>query len=226
LAENSNAYKSCSSAFYLMRLVLVRHGESVTNAEKRLPVEDTPLTEKGVQQAHLFAELLSNHGVEQLYASPRKRALQTASFIVLESHCELIIEDGLRDYSFGILAGRKEDGTDEEANAFLREWNKDKITYRLPGGENLEDLQKRVRVSLSKILASQKACVAIVSHLYVTRTILAELLGMTLEESRAIQQPNKCVYVIDTVTGEVRYWLDGTESAGLCTVLGGQRPSV
>jgi broad specificity phosphatase PhoE len=209
-----------------MKLILVRHGESVTNAEKRLPVEDTPLTEKGIRQAHFFAEYLSDHGVEQLYASPRRRALQTASFILLESRCELIIEDGLRDFSFGILAGRKEDGTDEEANALLREWQKDKITYRIPGGENLEDLQKRVRASLNNILESPKACIAVVSHLYVTRTVLAELLGMTLEESRTIQQPNECVYMIDTATGEVSYWLDGIVSAGLCTVLSGQRPSV
>lgn len=66
-----------------MRLFIVRHGQSTNNVtEPATRVEDPALTDIGQQQARLLADYLKanavDYGITHLYASPMKRALQTA----------------------------------------------------------------------------------------------------------------------------------------------------
>ncbi len=54
-----------------MRLLLIRHGESVANAEGRLQGHlDVLLSDRGRRQAERLAEKLAPLGVEALYTSP------------------------------------------------------------------------------------------------------------------------------------------------------------
>lgn len=85
-----------------MELFIIRHAQSTNNAlpDQRLRVVDPPLTDLGVRQAELVARHLANGvdhetapiegqpsdaplgmGIEQLYCSAMKRALQTATAI-------------------------------------------------------------------------------------------------------------------------------------------------
>ncbi len=65
-----------------MRLLLVRHGQSVGNIEARIQGIDDPLTDFGREQARSVARALAARGdVTHLYASPLDRAMETAGFI-------------------------------------------------------------------------------------------------------------------------------------------------
>lgn len=64
-----------------MELFLIRHGESESNANLS-ESKDSILTPLGHQQARLAAEALRGAEIEQLFCSPQKRALQTASYVV------------------------------------------------------------------------------------------------------------------------------------------------
>ena len=65
-----------------MQLLLVRHGETVGNVERRLQGVDDPLTERGRRQARDIAAHLAARGdVRSLYTSPLPRALETARTI-------------------------------------------------------------------------------------------------------------------------------------------------
>lgn len=65
-----------------MRALLLRHGESVHNANRSgEPVahsEGDQLTELGVEQAHAAGAGLRGHGVTRLLSSPLRRARETA----------------------------------------------------------------------------------------------------------------------------------------------------
>lgn len=62
-----------------MELYLIRHGQSENNARpEHLRVEDALLTELGHQQAGLAAEWIKTIGLDRLFSSPFRRALQTA----------------------------------------------------------------------------------------------------------------------------------------------------
>jgi broad specificity phosphatase PhoE len=65
-----------------MRALLLRHGESVHNAnhsgEPAAHSEGDRLTELGIEQAHAAGAGLRDHGVTRLLSSPLRRARETA----------------------------------------------------------------------------------------------------------------------------------------------------
>jgi Phosphoglycerate mutase family. len=63
-----------------MELVLIRHGESLHNVRMSESF-DSELTEKGRVQARLTGRELAGEGIEEIWCSPMKRALETASLI-------------------------------------------------------------------------------------------------------------------------------------------------
>src|SRR6202012_399994 len=75
---------SYNSRFRMKRIYLVRHGESRANVRgtKNFEGGESPLTEKGVEQARFIAERASKIPVELLVASDMKRAQDTAGAIV------------------------------------------------------------------------------------------------------------------------------------------------
>jgi broad specificity phosphatase PhoE len=68
-----------------MRVLLLRHGESVHNArrsgEPAAHSEGDRLTEKGIEQAHAAGAALRDHGVTRLLSSPLRRARETAQAV-------------------------------------------------------------------------------------------------------------------------------------------------
>jgi broad specificity phosphatase PhoE len=68
-----------------MRALLLRHGESVHNADRSgepaAHSDGDKLTEKGVEQAHAAGVGLAEHGVTRLLTSPLRRARETAESV-------------------------------------------------------------------------------------------------------------------------------------------------
>ena len=65
-----------------MRLILVRHGQSVGNVEQRIQGGDDPLTDFGRRQAAAAGAFLATRAdITHLYASPLSRAFETATII-------------------------------------------------------------------------------------------------------------------------------------------------
>lgn len=68
-----------------MRALLLRHGESVHNADRSgepaAHSESDRLTAKGIEQAHAAGSGLRDHGVTRLLSSPLRRARETAAAV-------------------------------------------------------------------------------------------------------------------------------------------------
>jgi broad specificity phosphatase PhoE len=89
-----------------VRLILVRHGESVGNLENRLQGhEDYDLTELGRRQAVLTAQRLAKLGLAAAYTSPLQRAMSTAETIAAYCGCKLVESPDVSEYHFGEMAG-------------------------------------------------------------------------------------------------------------------------
>ena len=91
-----------------MRLLLARHGETDWNARGQIQGQsDTTLNDRGRAQAAELARRLLAAGerVERIYASPQKRALETAQIAggLLGLTPEPV--EGLREISFGHWEG-------------------------------------------------------------------------------------------------------------------------
>ena len=65
----------------MVRIILVRHGETKWNIEGRYQgQEDTELSERGLEQGRLLAQGLKDVPIDVFVSSPLKRSVMTASF--------------------------------------------------------------------------------------------------------------------------------------------------
>ena len=136
-----------------MRLILVRHGESVGNSENRLQGHnDYPLTELGQQQAMLTARRLAEIGTSALYSSPLLRAGDTARAIsdVIGREMELLPD--VSEYHFGEVSGAT---YAELRQRFANDpvWQAKPAAERVyPGEEGRDNFYARVTNSIWRVI--------------------------------------------------------------------------
>ena len=149
-----------------MRLVLVRHGESVGNFETRLQGQtDYDLTTKGQQQAKLTALRLREIGVTAVYTSPLLRAAATARTIAATLSCAAIDLPDVREYDFGELAGATYAELRERFAASPTGPDGRPAERVYPGEEGREHFLDRVTSAMWRIVdAHPDETVAVVSH--------------------------------------------------------------
>ena len=91
----------------MLRIIVVRHGQSVADIEHRLEGRaDFELTELGCQQAEKAAcWIKENLKPDLIFTSPLKRAAKTAETIGMHTGIEVYYEDALMEWNNGLLAG-------------------------------------------------------------------------------------------------------------------------
>ena len=74
----------------MLRLYMMRHGETVWNTERRYQgMTDIELSEEGLRQAQCAAERFKSIDIDKIYCSPLKRAAATAKPIAEEKNLEI-----------------------------------------------------------------------------------------------------------------------------------------
>jgi broad specificity phosphatase PhoE len=118
------------------RLVLVRHGQSHGNVERRLDTRPpgAALTDLGRDQARAFARGLS-HRPAMIVHSVAVRAAQTAAEIAGATSLDTLELKGIHEVQVGELENRNDDAAIEEFNAIYQRWHEGDLELPLPGGE-------------------------------------------------------------------------------------------
>ena len=165
-----------------MKLILVRHGETVLNRQRRvLGRGDFPLTELGRLQAQAAGRALGRHRPSALYSSPVARAMETARIIGRIRGLEVVPLPGMAEADAGDLEGLTGEEFRRRFPDFVRRWSQDPATARMPGGETLQEVQERAwRAVMELEEAHPGETVAVVSHYMVTSAFLCRLLGVPL----------------------------------------------
>lgn len=143
-----------------MKLLLVRHGESVGNAEERLQGQrDYPLTERGEAQASELGRALARLDLsfDAAYVSPLSRARLTAERIAQEAALpEFSVVEDLHEIAFGRLEGLKRSEIEAKAPEFLRRGVETLADYGEFGGESYEAVQARVDRVLTTLISRHR----------------------------------------------------------------------
>jgi len=211
-----------------MKLILLRHGKTVWNKDHRLQGQsNSPITKEGLIEVEKVAKYLKNEKIDEIYCSSLKRTYVTAKEIT-KSHKKLKIKKlkALNEISYGKLEGMNFSEIDKN---FPEEWAKrmsNKYLYRLPGGENYKDLEKRIKSVLKMIKKKhKKETIVIVAHLNVNRVILKLLLQLRRQNVLNAWQPHNCIYFIHKTEKGTKLWHElapeGKKTKGLFT----QRPT-
>ena len=173
-----------------MRLILIRHGETLWNETHRFQgISDIPLSSKGIEQAKSLAESLKRESPSAIYTSPLIRARQTAEEIACYHDCEFSVQEGLKELNQGQLEGLTAKELKVRFPEFLSRWIADPEGTCLPGGESLGDVQKRAWAVIEKIIQSDSDdCVIAVAHSFVNLTVLCRVLRLPLNYFRSFRQ--------------------------------------
>ncbi len=163
-------------------LYLVRHGESVYNAESRIQGHaDVPLSELGRLQGEAVAEALAGVSVDAIYSSPLLRALDTARCIAGRHRVSLCTDPRLMEIDVGIFEGRlKSELVAENSPEFVR-WLSGDDNFTIPGGESRRQLAERGCEALRSIAAYGHRAAVVVTH--------GGLLSATLRSILKLSQP-------------------------------------
>jgi broad specificity phosphatase PhoE len=153
-----------------MRLLLVRHGQSLANIEARIQGDDDPLTDAGRSQAEAVGTHLARRGnITHLYASPLARARETAQIIGRHVGIAPVFERGLAEINAGNAVGLLWEEWVErypEQAAIMQSENRS-LTHRWEGGESGQEFADRIFTAYDHIVTQHRATddvVVVVSH--------------------------------------------------------------
>ena len=180
-------------------VILVRHGQTPYNAEKRYQgFLDIPLNENGLNQAKLLAEYLKDYPIDVFISSPLSRAYVTTE-TVAKSHGMTIAytDDRLREVNYGDWAGQTETDLAKKFPEQFKLWKERPWLITFPNGENLRDMQYRGRAALEDAVARYPGkTIFIGAHSHMNTVILCSVLGLSPEHFNQIRQNNTCVNVL------------------------------
>ena len=134
-------------------LYFTRHGETVWNVENKIcGMTDSPLTERGRQQARKLGEAVRASGVyiDEILYSPLSRAADTAMAIAEATGLPARCEPRLREQCFG-----KYEGTPRNGGEFRV--SKTHFADRYDGGESMMQLAQRIYNLLDELKADIRA---------------------------------------------------------------------
>ncbi|MDX2254159.1 MAG: histidine phosphatase family protein [Pseudanabaenaceae cyanobacterium bins.39] len=187
------------------RLLLVRHGETEWNRQKRFQGQiDVPLNNNGRDQARRASDFLAEVTIDKAFSSPMLRPKDTA-LAILQKHPEVKLDlfDELKEISHGLWEGKFEHEIEAEFPGELGRWQATPEAVQMPEGENLQQVWDRVAVVWQQIVESVPAgeTALVVAHDAVNKAILCLLFGFTPEQFWVFKQGNGGISVIDYPQG-------------------------
>ena len=153
------------------KVTALRHAESEGNIipiyQGELP--GTDLTKKGEGQAKKAGDWLKTQNVDVIYCSPLARTQQTAEIVSKQTGAKVIVDERLREVSFGEWEGKTVDFSDltfiKERRAHKIESGKPESIYHFDGMETWESVQARLGSFMEEILPRHRSeHVIVITH--------------------------------------------------------------
>ena len=180
-------------------VLLIRHGETEWNILGKFQGStDIPLSKEGIRQAVMLKERL-NGDFDYIYASPLKRAYETARVISEDTDKTVSIAEGIREINFGEWEGLTMKGIAEKYPDVFNSWRTDKEEGKFCGGD-MSTLNASIRAKncIMEIANKHKGKkIAIVAHGGIIKAGLIGIFGWDMSMYHKIALGNTC---INTVT--------------------------
>ena len=191
-----------------MRLVLVRHAESVGNAEERLQGHaDYPLTDLGrAQAARLFDRFKAERfEPSHVYSSPLKRVAETAQIVSRGWPVEISYSDDLKEQDVGVFSGL----TWEEAETAYPDMARMLIESgdwgAVEGAESLVDIRLRAEGAVGGLIDGRGADDIVVAFAH--GGIILRMLSVLMGTERVWRPPLQNTTLFDFTLDSSRWRL-------------------
>ena len=174
-----------------VRVLLVRHGETVWNQENRWQGQaDTPLSETGYDQARQLARRLQNEErpIRAIYTSDLSRARDTADILGQVLGVTPLETAAWREMDIGTWSGLT---TSEVATRHAEEWARLRQGEDLPrgGGETFAQFQGRLLQSSQRFIRDHRGeQIIVVTHGGAVRAFLLHCRGLDMNQFGQIEK--------------------------------------
>lgn len=155
-----------------MSILLIRHGETASNAARIVQTPETPLSPRGSEQARLLGKRLAGSAITRILASDLARAAMTADALQATTDAPLDLDPLLQERNFGDHRGTPyaELGFDLFA-----------ADYAPPAGESWDAFHLRVDCAWERVVdlaASEPGDLAVVTHGLVCHSLVMRKLTL------------------------------------------------
>ena len=164
----------------MTRVILIRHGFSMANAEDRFAGHsDFPLSDIGHEQARRAAVWLHEHEkIDKIYASDLLRAWHTALPTAERFGLSVIPDQRLREIYAGEWESMKFSDILEEHAEDFGVWRNRYADARCTGGESIAELYDRVVAAVLDLARQNDGkCILLASHATPLRAVKCYALG-------------------------------------------------
>ena len=185
----------------MARFLLIRHGESMWNGERRIQGnQDPPLSPRGRRQAELLARRLGVHlpRAAAVYASPLRRAVETAEAVRAATGLPVFPEPDLREMCLGKWEGMTVPEIQAAFPGTYEGWLADPLAHPAPGGEHLAAFARRVTDAFERMrVAHPGRDLMLASHGGPIKALLCHVLGLEVRSLFRIKQDNTAVSLVE-----------------------------
>lgn len=162
----------------LKDLYLLRHGETTWNRDNRIQGHRDPaLSRLGCAQVRTTARHLRGRGIERIFVSDLRRALQSAQIVERVLRVPVTIVPELREIDLGAWEGLTPDQVNRRFRNGYAKWMASPSSVTIPQAEPMQAFRRRVRRCWRRDLVSgQERSILVVTHGGVITALLSHLL--------------------------------------------------
>jgi probable phosphomutase (TIGR03848 family) len=172
-------------------VLLVRHGLTASTGELLTGwTPGIPLDDRGVAQATALAARLAPLPLDAIVSSPLDRCQQTAAAIAQgRDGLQIVTEDRVGECRYGDWTGQPLKKLAEEKLWRVVQAHPSAVTFPGPDGESMPEMQHRAVAAIRDWNArlGQDATYLVCSHGDVIKAIVADALGLHLDQYQRIQ---------------------------------------
>ena len=177
-----------------MRLILVRHGETIHNLKGIIQGQyDSILSDTGREQAKKVAKRLKDEKIDLIFSSDLQRAHITAKEINKFHDIEIILDKRLREQGRGIYENKKRGPLLEEIKRLDIEYRE----FKPKGGESWYDLQQRTYEFFEELKKLKIDNILVTFHGGPMTAIILKLLNESEDEFKKYHPKNTAITIFD-----------------------------
>ena len=168
-----------SAVMNATNVLLIRHGQSRGNAERRFGGHTaTPLSARGRNQAEATARTLKSESLTAIYSSDLARAIETATPLANLTGLSIQSTNAFRERDVGVMEGLTfEDAAQQHPEQYAALLRRD-FEYVLTGGESYRQLLDRAVQKLDAIIDEHRGGkIAVFSHTGTICILALHLMG-------------------------------------------------
>ncbi len=140
-----------------MKVYIVRHGQTTTNALSYHSLESDDLTELGIKQAEELREQIKNMEFDIIICSPLIRTKHTADIININNN-KIVYDERIKERDPANLSGKSRENENREEY-----WNY-YTTIQYGASENIQKFFKRIYSFLDELKTKDHKNALIVAH--------------------------------------------------------------